>query len=124
MREAGIARQHQDLEQVRQILDASTGQNAAVGPDATLAVLSEARVHRLFVTRELALAGGECPVCDRLMLQEGDCPVCGNHLTPVSSIRERSIANALGQGARVEIVIGDAADLLMAHGGMAAWTRY
>lgn len=124
MREAGIARQRQDLEQVRQILDASTGQNAAVGPDATLAVLSEARVHRLFVTRELALAGGECPVCDRLMLQEGDCPVCGNHLTPVSSIRERSIANALGQGARVEIVIGDAADLLMAHGGMAAWTRY
>ena len=123
-REAELAERRAELEDVRVLLDASTGQNAAVGADATLAVLSEARVHRIFIARNLELAGGECHTCDRLVLQTGTCPVCGAKLEPVASIRERAIESALTQGARVEVIAGEAADLLMSHGGMAAWTRY
>lgn len=124
MREAEMAERRDELEDVRALLDASTGQNAAVGADACVAVLNEARVHRLFVARDLDLAGAECPTCGRLLLQAGQCPVCGAALEPVASIRERAIATALDQGARVEVVAGDAATLLGEHGGMAAWTRY
>lgn len=124
LREAKLAERRYELDEVRALLDASTGQNAAVGADATLGVLNEARVHRLFVARDLDLDGAECPTCGRLLLQTGDCPVCGTPLEPVPSIRERAIASALDQGARVEVVAGEAADLLMENGGMAAWTRY
>lgn len=124
MREAELAERRYELDEVHALLNASTGQNAAVGADATLGVLNEARVHRLFVARDLDLDGAECPTCSRLLLQTGDCPVCGTTLEPVPSIRERAIASALDQGARVEVVAGEAADLLMEHGGMAAWTRY
>lgn len=124
LKEAEKAERNAELDAVRDILDASTAQNASVGLDATLAVLHDARVHRLLVARDLDVAGGECPACGRLTLQTGSCPACGAALNPISSIRERAVASALAQGARVDIVAGDAADLLMSNGGMAAWTRY
>lgn len=124
MCEAERAERRYELDELGALLNASTGQNAAVGADATLGVLNEARVHRPFIARDLDLDGAECPACGRLLLQTGDCPVCGATLDPVPSIRERAIASALDQGARVEVVAGEAADLLMEHGGMAAWTRY
>jgi peptide chain release factor subunit 1 len=124
MREAEAAERRYEVDEIRKLLEASTGQNAAVGADATLAVLNDGRVHRLFIARHLDVEGGECTTCERLTLDGETCPICGSALQHIRSVGDRAIAHALAQGARVEVVAGEASDLLREHGGMAAWTRY
>jgi hypothetical protein len=42
----------------------------------------------------------------------------------VRDLRERIAERALDQGARVEVVSGEASARLLEHGGVGAWTRY
>jgi peptide chain release factor subunit 1 len=118
------AERRYELEQLRALLEASSAQGAVVGLDATLGVLNERRVHRLFVAAALDAPGVECERCQRLMLQAETCPVCRGPVTQVPSISERATACARAHDARVEHVAGEAGDVLMEHGGLAAWTRY
>jgi hypothetical protein len=52
------------------------------------------------------------------------CPACGAATTPIADLREGAVEQAIDQGARVDIVSGAAADLLMARGGLGARTRH
>jgi peptide chain release factor subunit 1 len=122
--EAEAAERREELVQVQALLEASSAQGAVLGVDATLGVLNEGRVHRIFIASGLDVSGGECEQCQRLVLAEETCPVCGGHVHPVPGVGERATAHALHQGARVEHVSGEAAALLLEHGGMGAWTRY
>jgi peptide subunit release factor 1 (eRF1) len=42
----------------------------------------------------------------------------------IGDLGERAVERALDQGAKVEVVSGEAAETLNARGGLGAWTRY
>jgi len=90
----------------------------------TLDTLSEGRTHVLFIADSFEGFGGECPSCGRLIAGPGPCPSCGVPTEPVPDLGESAIQRALDQGARVEIVSGDAAARLLTRGGLGAWTRF
>ncbi len=122
--EAEAAERRDELAQIRALLEASSAQGAVLGLDATLGVLNEGQVHLLYVAEALDVTGGECPRCQRLMLAVETCPVCGGPVQTVPRISERATAYARAQGARVEHVAGEAGDVLIQRGGLAAWARY
>jgi peptide subunit release factor 1 (eRF1) len=115
-----------EAELVRELLEAATSSYAAVGLDETLAALSEGRVHLLLVAEALERPGAECPGCWRLWAETESeaCPACGTEVQALPALAERAVERALEQAARVELVRGPAAAMLLAHGGMGAWTRY
>jgi hypothetical protein len=114
----------EELAQVNELLDAATIPHAALGLAATLAALSEGRVHALFIADTFSGLGGACPACRRLVAGLDRCPSCGTDTTPIADLRESVLEHAVAQGARVEIVSGEAAALLSVHGGIGAWTRF
>jgi peptide subunit release factor 1 (eRF1) len=111
-------------EMVEELISVQTTPRAALGLRDAVNALNDDRVHHLFLTSGLVRSGGRCPICGRLEIATDRCPVCGVPLEPVSEMRERLIDNALEQAARVELVSGEAADLLEQHDGIGAWTRY
>lgn len=108
---------------IEELLEAATTPHAALGLRQTLDALNDRRVYRLFVADTFAAEAGECPTCTRLTPGLGACPVCGTPTRPVGDLRERVVYLAERQGARVELVSGQAASLLTAHDGLGAWTR-
>jgi peptide subunit release factor 1 (eRF1) len=119
--EAAEHRAEQSL--VDDLLDASPAA-AVVGVDATLAALGSRQVHLLVVADTLPGTGGECPACARLFASGARCPACGGPLTEVGDLRDLAIRQAAEQGAKVEIVSGEATARLLEQGGLGAWTRY
>lgn len=122
--EAEAAERRAEREAVRRLLEAATSANVALGVDDTLAALSERRVHVLLVADGLTAAGAECRTCERVWSGGTECPICAAPLAPVPDLAERAIQLALEQGARVELVRGEASGLLLERGGLGAWTRY
>jgi peptide subunit release factor 1 (eRF1) len=109
---------------VDDLLAGAATPHVALGYEQTLAAISEGRVHQLVLADEFAGIGSECPACGRLIAGVGVCPACGEMTRPVSDLRERLLARALDQGAKIEIVSGEAAALLMVYNGLGARTRY
>jgi peptide subunit release factor 1 (eRF1) len=114
----------EELATVRSLFDAAQSPSVAIGLDPVLTALAEGRVHRLVVAAGPPETGGECPDCERLVIDRVPCPLCGGPTAPVPDLRERAIERALEQGAGVERVSGMAAALLEEAGGFGAWTRY
>jgi peptide subunit release factor 1 (eRF1) len=109
---------------IDELLDGESSAHAALGVRDTLDALNEGRTHVLFIADSFEGFGGECPSCGRLTAGPGPCPSCGVPTEPVPDLGESVIQRALDQGARVEIVSGDAAARLLTRGGLGAWTRY
>lgn len=122
-RAQAVAERQGELALVEELIEAATG-NTALGIEPVLAALSDGRVHGLLVADSLDAVGAECPSCGSLSRWAERCPACDAALTRVDDLRERAIEHALSQGAKVEVVAGAAAERLLAHGGLAAWTRY
>ncbi len=100
---------------------AATGAGV-LGPDRTLAALSEGRVDALVVRLDLELAGGRCGSCGRLAGRAGPCPACGAPMDAISDVVDVAVATAYGQGCRVETVTAD--EGLDALGGIGALLRF
>lgn len=113
-----------EREMVEELIAAQTTPRVALGLQVTVDALNDDRVHHLFLTSDFAGSGAACPTCGRLETATDRCPVCGAQLEPVPDLRERLIDRALEQAARVELVSGEAADLLGQYDGIGAWTRY
>lgn len=124
LRAATASERASEVAMVDELFDAATKARAALGPGQTLAALSENRVHLLFVADSFDGPGEECSSCGYLSAVAGPCPSCRGPMDTVVDLRERVIQRALAQGARVEVVSGDAAALLLTRGGLGAWTRY
>jgi hypothetical protein len=121
---AETAERRSELEEVNQLIDVRCSPHAALGVDATLSALADGRVHALFVADPFVGLGGECPSCGYLVQFGAQCPRCDAPPVMIRDLRERIIERALEQGARVEVVSGEAGALLCAHGLIGAWTRY
>jgi hypothetical protein len=118
-----IERRH-EADAVRKLLDDAGSPRVVLGPDTTLPALSDGRVHQLFILNRELGTGRACPTCGRLTVGEGTCARCGTTTQIVPDLRERAVALALDDGARVDLVSGEAANLLAAHGGIGARIRW
>ena len=113
-----------ELAEVNELLDAASSRYVVLGLDDTLAALGDRRVHTLFIAEDCAGEGAECQSCGRLVPRGGRCLWCDGPVAPVPDLLERMESRAVEQGARVELVFGEAARRLLEHGGVGAWTRY
>lgn len=113
-----------ELEAVKDLLGAIGLQHAAVGLNATLEALGNRRLHQLILSEAFASSGERCTLCHRLQPRGARCPWCeGASATPVDDLREEMVRAAREQGAMIEIVRGEAAARLDAHGGVGGWLR-
>ncbi|HET7080799.1 MAG TPA: hypothetical protein VFM49_25475 [Chloroflexia bacterium] len=113
-----------ELEMVEELTQAGGAPRAALGLEPTLEAVSDQRVQHLFIVSDFAEAGGECPNCGRLVVGQDRCPVCGAEPVQLPDLSERLVDRALEQAAQVEVISGEAAEMLMDTGGLGAWTRY
>jgi peptide chain release factor subunit 1 len=111
------------LLQISELADA--GGRGVLGLGATLAALADGRVHELAVADGISMSGRECVDCGYLDVGEVSvCPRCNRELGPIEDIIERAIERAYAQGARVEVMFGNAREDLMTRGGVGAFLRY
>lgn len=109
---------------VEELLEAATAPHTALGLRQTLEALHERRIHSLFLADSFSGEAGECPGCGRLVPGPARCPSCGMPTQALGDLRERVVDLAASQGARIELVAGEAAALLTGYGGIGAWTRH
>jgi peptide subunit release factor 1 (eRF1) len=109
---------------VQELVEGNGARFAVLGTTATLEAVSAGRVHKLVIADVYQGVGGECEKCGSVTTEGATCSLCGGPTTPVVDLRERVVERALDKGAIIESVSGDAAVVLMAQGGMGAWTRY
>jgi peptide subunit release factor 1 (eRF1) len=109
---------------VDELLESPTAARVVLGVSSTLSALAESSVYLLILCEDFAEPGGVCRACDRLVEHAQQCPACGGQLTPLASLREAMVRQALAQGARATTVAGPACDRLRTRGGVGAWTRF
>jgi peptide subunit release factor 1 (eRF1) len=114
----------EEVRLVDELVEAAATSRAVLGLEPTLAALHDRRVYHLFLADRFPAEGGACPRCGRLVAGPGPCPACGAATDPVLDLGERAVGQALEHGARVEVVSGEAAALLLAHGGLGGRTRF
>lgn len=98
--------------------------STVIGIDSVVYALGDDRVQRLVIASQLKATGVECTSCGRLAGHIARCPRCGATVEPVADLAERAIECALSQRSEMVIVTDEAADRLLAAGGIAAVLRY
>lgn len=111
---------------VEQVVDAAeSGGRGVAGLDETLAALHEGRIQTLLVAEGITQEGSSCLDCGYIATKTFDrCPMCQGEAEPSTDVVERAIDRALLSGARIEAVLGEAREWLLARGGLAAVLRY
>lgn len=106
---------------VARLLDAhGAGGKAVLGLADTLAALAERRVEHLVVSDDFAQEGWRCEQSGALLAVRPHRE--DSSLRPVEDVVEEAIDDALSQGAKVEMVVGNAD--LDVHGRIGALLRY
>jgi len=119
--EEALERQ-EESDAVAQLAAAAAVGTGVTGLEGTLAALADGRVADLLVRLEARAPGGRCAGCGRLAPVPGACPGCGAEMDSVTDVVEVAVANAYGQGCRVETVVED--EQLVALGGIGALLRF
>jgi hypothetical protein len=97
---------------------------AITGLGYTLKAVNQARVWQLIYTDTFHCAGFECPNCTALFsVQRRLCLYCGAFLVPVTDVVERAVEQALRNGAKIEVVKGEASARLSDVGGIGAFLK-
>jgi peptide subunit release factor 1 (eRF1) len=94
------------VQKLRDAVGADTRGKAGLAP--VLAVLAERRVETLLVSQGYADAGWHCPSCGALAAKGPACPVDGTTMDHQEDVVEEAVQQALAQGARVEVCVGNA----------------
>lgn len=113
-----------EREYVTQLLEQASTPNVALGLDAVLEAASMGALHHLFISERFKAEGSECEQCGRLVVGFDRCPSCGAPPTQSVDLRERLFVRGLEEGARIEVVKGQAAEMLDQHGGVGAFVRF
>jgi peptide subunit release factor 1 (eRF1) len=124
--ERGAERQVEERLLAELIDQAGPAGPATLGIRPTLDALWADTVQTLVIAHRDAVAGSECPNCERLDAGRVDaCPACGTAMRPVHDLLHRAMQHARAQAASVEVVHGAAARrLLDAGAGLGAFLRY
>jgi peptide subunit release factor 1 (eRF1) len=74
----------------------------------TLGALAERRVETLVVSQGFTEPGWRCPTCGNLFAKGPSCPVDSSAMAHLDDVVEEAVQQALGQGSRVEVCVGNA----------------
>jgi peptide subunit release factor 1 (eRF1) len=120
------AERAQEIEQAERLIAASEKrQKAVIGPAAAIKALNEKCVRQLVYSEGLAVTGGACTHCHALFESTAwNCRFCGSPVKPLENLIQAAIGSALEQGATVEQLHGDAAEILGTVGGTGAFLRF
>lgn len=98
-----------EAEAVARLRDAvGSGQRAVAGLEGVLQALQEHRVERLLVSSGYMEAGWRCASCRSLATVGRACPLCGADMEHLDDVVEDALEDALAQGCRVDICVGNA----------------
>jgi len=81
---------------------------AAAGLSEVLAALGERRVATLVVSQGFVEAGWRCGECGTLAAKGPACPVEASPMERIDDVVEEAVQQAMAQGAKVEVCIGNA----------------
>lgn len=98
-----------EAEIVGRLRDAvGSGRRGVAGIDAVLAALTERRVDQLLVSDGYSVSGWGCAECGVLATVGRRCKLCGGEMTPTDDVVEEAVDQAMSQGCRVEVCVGNA----------------
>lgn len=108
------------------LIEKSTqGNNASIGLDTTLQAINNGRADSIVISRQLKATIKECKNCQSLQSDKNDeCIVCRNKSFNINSIKSLIPLRAIKNGIKLEILGGEAAELLMRYGGIGVFWRY
>ena len=114
-----------EIQMVKEVVTAAAKkQKAVAGLSHTLNAVNQGRVWQLIYADGLASPGFECRECARLTtVQRRTCHYCGGKIQPVKDVIERAVEHGLRQGARIEVVKGNASATLKLSGGIGAFLK-
>jgi peptide chain release factor subunit 1 len=94
------------VQRLRDAVGADSRGRAGLAP--TLEALAERRVDTLVVSQGFIEAGWRCSSCGNLFVKGPACPVDGTAMDHLDDVVEEAVQQALGQGSRVEVCVGNA----------------
>ncbi len=103
---------------------AAKNDRTVAGLGHTLKALNSDRVWELIYSEGLASPGFECMKCAALFSVERKfCSYCGGSVHPVGDVIERVVDHAIRNGAKIEVVTGEASASLNGVGGIGAFLK-
>jgi peptide subunit release factor 1 (eRF1) len=122
---ADAYQRHVEAQKVKDVVTTAAKTDKAVtGLGRTLKAVNSDRVWELIRSEGFAASGFECERCSALLLNgKESCQFCGGKVLRVRDVVERAVEQALRNGARVDVVRGEASISLDAVGGVAAFLR-
>jgi peptide subunit release factor 1 (eRF1) len=103
---------------------AAKKQRAVIGLSHTLTAVNSDRIWQLIYSEGFASPGFECRKCTALFsVERSTCPNCGAEVQPVRNVVERAVEHAFRNGARIEVVTGEAAATLESSGGIGGYLK-
>jgi peptide chain release factor subunit 1 len=123
-----IADEHErttEVQTVKEVVTAAAkNENAVIGLGQTLKALNADRVWELVYSDDFSSQGFECVRCGALFsVEKTSCAYCSAPVQAVKDIVERAVEHTLRNGARIEVVTGEASAALDASGGIGAFLR-
>jgi peptide subunit release factor 1 (eRF1) len=114
-----------ELQKVNEaITTASKTEKAVAGLGHTLKAVNSDRVWDLVYCQDFRAPGFECERCGGLFsIEKTSCQYCGGKLQAIDDVVERAVEQALRNGAKVDVVSGEAAASLADSGSIAAFLR-
>jgi peptide chain release factor subunit 1 len=114
-----------EIQTVKEVVTAAAKQeHALVGLGHVLKAVNSERVWQLVYADGFASPGFECSKCSALFsLENPSCQYCGAAVRPVDDVVERAVEHACRNGARIEVVTGEAAASLASAGGIGAFLK-
>lgn len=98
-----------EADRVERLRDAvGSGTKGVAGLDAVLAALNEHRVERLLVSDGFGEPGWRCDGCATLATVGRTCKGCGAEMERLDDVVEDAVEQALAEGAKVDICVGNA----------------
>jgi peptide subunit release factor 1 (eRF1) len=106
------------------ITTAAKTEKAVAGLGHTLKAINSDRVWDLVYCQDFRAPGFECERCSGLFsIEKTSCQYCGGKLQAIDDVVERAVEQALRNGAKVDVVSGEAAASLADSGSIAAFLR-
>jgi peptide subunit release factor 1 (eRF1) len=103
---------------------AAKKQRAVMGLSHTLTAVNSDRIWQLIYSEGFASPGFECRKCTALFsVEKSTCPNCGADVQHVRNVVERAVDHAFRNGARIEVVTGEAAATLESSGGIGGYLK-
>jgi peptide chain release factor subunit 1 len=115
-----------EIELVDALLTAAAKKTLAIqGLPQALKAVKEKRIWQLIYAEGFNPPGKECSSCSILFPDDYEsCADCGGNLRPLDDLVERMAEKVIGNGGKIEMVCGLAAQRLQDNGGIGAFLRY